>query len=59
MSEVKLIDSQSLSFNLRGETASGEAYVARALGADVSPNIGVGFARWEGLRLSGNYSMTK
>lgn len=48
MNEVRLIDSSKLNFNLRGETSDGKAYVARALGEDVSPNIGVGFARWEG-----------
>ncbi len=36
MKEVKLVDSAQLNFNLRGETPDGTAYVARALGADVS-----------------------
>ncbi|MGM7343301.1 ethanolamine utilization protein EutQ, partial [Acinetobacter baumannii] len=52
MKEVKLVDSAQLNFNLRGETPDGTAYVARALGADVSPNMGIGFARWEGAEVS-------
>ncbi|MFW1812857.1 ethanolamine utilization protein EutQ, partial [Acinetobacter ursingii] len=52
MKEVKLVDSAQLDFNLRGETSDGTAYVARALGADVSPNRGIGFARWEGAKVS-------
>ena len=47
MKEVKLVDSKELDFNIRGNTP-GMAYVARALSPEVSPNIGVGFARWEG-----------
>ena len=52
MKEVKLVDSAQLNFNLRGETPDGTAYVARALGADVSPNMSIGFARWEGAEVS-------
>ncbi|WP_139852421.1 cupin domain-containing protein [Acinetobacter pullicarnis] len=47
MREVIRIDHQDLSFNIRGETP-GMAYVARALSPEVSPNMGIGFARWEG-----------
>ena len=47
MKEVKLVDSKDLNFNIRGDTP-GMAYVARALTPEVSPNIGVGFAKWEG-----------
>lgn len=52
MKEVKLVDSATLDFNLRGETPDGTAYVARAVGADVSPNMGIGFARWEGAEVT-------
>ena len=52
MKEVKLVDNKELIFNLRGETPTGTAYVARAIGADVSPNMGIGFARWEGAEVS-------
>jgi len=52
MKEVKLVDSAKLDFNLRGETPDGTAYVARAVGADVSPNMGIGFARWEGAEVT-------
>lgn len=51
MKEVRLVDSTELNFNLRGETLTGTAYVARALGEDVSPNLGIGFARWEGAEI--------
>lgn len=47
MKEVKLIDSKNLDFNVRGDSP-GMAYVARALSSEVSPNLGIGFARWEG-----------
>ncbi len=51
MSEVVLVDSKQLDFNVRGNSP-GMAYVARALAPDVSPNIGIGFARWEGAEVS-------
>lgn len=44
---VLCIDQQDLTFSVRGGPP-GAAYVARALSNEVSPNIGVGFARWEG-----------
>lgn len=44
---VLCIDQQDLKFSVRGGPP-GAAYVARALSNEVSPNIGVGFARWEG-----------
>ncbi|WP_019673763.1 cupin domain-containing protein [Psychrobacter lutiphocae] len=47
MNEVRLIDSKQLEYSVRGDSP-GMAYVARALPDDISPNIGVGFARWEG-----------
>ncbi|MCT7655995.1 hypothetical protein MBH78_18050 [Oceanimonas sp. NS1] len=49
--EVKLIDSKELDFTVRGDSP-GMAYVARALSPEVSPNIGVGFARWEGAEVA-------
>lgn len=51
MKQVKVIDSQTLDFSVRGDSP-GMAYVARALSHEVSPNIGVGFARWEGAEVS-------
>lgn len=45
MKQVKLVDSKNLDFNVRGETL-GMAYVARALSTEISPHIGVGFAKW-------------
>ncbi|AZE72115.1 Ethanolamine utilization protein eutQ [Pseudomonas synxantha] len=44
---VLCVDQQDLSFSIRGGPP-GAAYVARAVSNDFSPNIGVGFARWEG-----------
>ncbi|MDX9663966.1 ethanolamine utilization protein EutQ [Pseudomonas sp. P5_152] len=44
---VLCIDQQDLTFTVRGGPP-GAAYVARAVSNEVSPNIGVGFARWEG-----------
>ena len=44
---VLCIDQQDLTFSVRGGPP-GAAYVARAVGNEVSSNIGVGFARWEG-----------
>ena len=53
MKQVKLVDSKNLDFNVRGDTP-GMAYVARALSPEISPNIGVGFAKWEGANPSGS-----
>ncbi|MBC2692306.1 MULTISPECIES: ethanolamine utilization protein EutQ [Pseudomonas] len=47
---VLCIDQQDLTFSVRGGPP-GAAYVARALSNEVSPNIGVGFARWEGAQV--------
>ncbi|OOE41459.1 ethanolamine utilization protein EutQ [Salinivibrio kushneri] len=47
MKQVKLIDSESLEFSVRGDSP-GMAYVARAVSSEISPHIGVGFAKWEG-----------
>lgn len=51
MSKVKLIDSKDLDYSVRGNSP-GMAYVARALNAGVSPNLGIGFARWEGAEVA-------
>lgn len=51
MKQVKLVDSKNLDFNVRGETL-GMAYVARALSTEISPHIGVGFAKWEGAKVA-------
>lgn len=51
MKQVQLVDSKNLDFTLRGDYL-GTAYVARALSNDVSPDMGVGFARWEGASVS-------
>ncbi|MEI8597701.1 ethanolamine utilization protein EutQ [Vibrio sp. M60_M31a] len=51
MKQVKLVDSKTLDFNVRGDTP-GMAYVARALSPEISPNIGVGFAKWEGAEVA-------
>ncbi|MCS0304597.1 ethanolamine utilization protein EutQ [Vibrio diabolicus] len=51
MKQVKLVDSKNLDFNVRGYTP-GMAYVARALSPEISPNIGVGFAKWEGAQVA-------
>ncbi|WP_160107250.1 ethanolamine utilization protein EutQ [Pseudomonas izuensis] len=48
---VLRIDHQDLDFNFRGGPP-GAAYVARALSNEISPNIGVGFARWEGAQVA-------
>jgi ethanolamine utilization protein EutQ len=50
-SGVKLVDHADLGFVVRGGPP-GAAYVARALSDEISPNLGVGFARWEGARVS-------
>ncbi|CAG4907292.1 ethanolamine utilization protein EutQ [Paraburkholderia saeva] len=48
---VRLIDHAELGFHVRGGPP-GAAYVARAFADEISPNLGVGFARWEGARVS-------
>jgi ethanolamine utilization protein EutQ len=48
---VQLVDHADLGFLVRGGPP-GAAYVARALPDEISPNLGVGFARWEGARVS-------
>lgn len=48
---VLRIDHQDLDFTFRGGPP-GAAYVARAISNEVSPNIGVGFARWEGAQVA-------
>lgn len=48
---VKLVDHADLGFVVRGGPP-GAAYVARALSDEISPNLGVGFARWEGAQVS-------
>lgn len=48
---VLRIDHKDLDFTLRGGPP-GAAFVARALSNEISPNIGVGFARWEGAQVA-------
>lgn len=48
---VLLVDHRDLSFNHRGGPPGG-ASVARALSNEVSPSMGVGFARWEGAEVA-------
>lgn len=48
---VQLIDHADLGFLVRGGPP-GAAYVARAIPDEISPNLGVGFARWEGASVS-------
>lgn len=48
---VQLIDHRDLAFSSRGGPP-GEAFVARALSDEVSPHIGVGFARWKGAEVA-------
>lgn len=48
---VRLVDHNDLGFVVRGGPP-GAAYVARAFSNEVSPNLGVGFARWEGATVS-------
>ncbi|MCF7202369.1 ethanolamine utilization protein EutQ [Pseudomonas oligotrophica] len=48
---VRLVDHRDLDFVPRGGPP-GAAFVARALGNEVSPHIGVGFARWEGAEVA-------
>ena len=45
--QVLLIDQRDLSFTVRGGPP-GAAFVARAVSNEVSTNMGIGFARWEG-----------
>lgn len=52
MKSVHLIDHRHLDFNLRGQSAEGTAYVARALDTAISSPLGVGFARWEGAKVN-------
>lgn len=44
---VLLVDHHDLDFLPRGGPP-GAAFVARAISNEISPNIGIGFARWEG-----------
>lgn len=48
---VRLVDHRDLEFVHRGGPP-GKASVARALSNEVSPNMGVGFARWEGAEVA-------
>lgn len=47
MSSVIRINHTDLDYTHRAGPP-GAAWVARAVGSDVSPHIGIGFARWEG-----------
>lgn len=49
--QVRLVDHADLGFRVRGGPP-GAAYVARAISEDISDNLGVGFARWEGARVA-------
>ncbi|CAG9172248.1 Ethanolamine utilization protein EutQ [Cupriavidus laharis] len=48
---VRLVDQADLGFVVRGGPP-GAAYVARAIPEDASSRLGIGFARWEGARVS-------
>lgn len=48
---VLRVDHHDLDFTLRGGPP-GAAYVTRAISNEVSPNIGIGFARWEGAQVA-------
>ncbi|MFL9949925.1 ethanolamine utilization protein EutQ [Paraburkholderia agricolaris] len=48
---VQLVDHAELGFHVRGGPP-GAAYVARAIADEISPNLGIGFARWEDARVS-------
>lgn len=48
---VLLVDHRDLDFIPRGGPP-GAAFVARAISNEVSPNIGIGFARWEGAEVA-------
>jgi len=47
---VLLVDHRDLDFQHRGGPP-GAAWVARAVSNEVSPHIGMGFARWEGAKV--------
>jgi ethanolamine utilization protein EutQ len=48
---VLLVDHAQLDYTQRGGPP-GEAWVARAVTDEVSPHIGIGFARWEGAQVA-------
>ncbi len=48
---VLLVDQHELDFVPRGGPP-GAAFVARAISNEISPNIGIGFARWEGAEVA-------
>ena len=48
---VRLVDQADLDFSLRGGPP-GAAHVARAFTNEVSPHLGIGFARWEGAHVA-------
>lgn len=48
---VLLVDHRDLEFLPRGGPP-GAAFVARAISNEISPNIGIGFARWEGAEVA-------
>ncbi|MDH4556727.1 ethanolamine utilization protein EutQ [Pseudomonas sp. BN417] len=48
---VLLVDHRDLVFTHRGEPPGG-ASVARAVSNEVSPALGIGFARWEGAEVA-------
>ena len=48
---VRLVDHRDLDFVRRGGPP-GDAWVARAISNEVSPNLGIGFARWEGAEVA-------
>ncbi|MCY1222870.1 Ethanolamine utilization protein EutQ [compost metagenome] len=48
---VLLVDHRNLDFVHRGGPP-GSAAVARAVSNEVSPNLGIGFARWEGAEVA-------
>nr|WP_298164861.1 ethanolamine utilization protein EutQ [uncultured Pseudomonas sp.] len=48
---VLRVDHRDLNFTPRGGPP-GSAFVARAISNEISPNIGIGFARWEGAEVS-------
>lgn len=48
---VMLVDHRDLAFTSRGGPP-GAAYVARAISDEASPQIGIGFARWEGAEVA-------
>lgn len=48
---VLLVDHHDLEFIPRGGPP-GAAFVARAISNEISPNIGIGFARWDGAEVA-------